>query len=290
MQQNSKPRLDALAPTVQVERFTIRPFESTDDYRACIGLQEATWGEGFSERVGASILRVSQRLGGLAAGAFDEAGELAGFVFGMTGLEEGHVVHWSDMLAVRTGLRDSGLGVSLKAYQRDVMLARGIDTILWSFDPLEAKNAYLNVVKLGAFSREYVEDMYGQTDSPLHRGIGSDRLVARWMVGAGRSLGGGVDPTGATRVLGAEPNSERVHVLPEEPDLSATSVRLLVAVPSDIQSLKAADPVAAAEWRARTRATLTCYMGQGYAVRGFVRGDVTADYVLSRDTTDGAYG
>ncbi len=286
MQQTSEGFREAPAPTVQVGAFTIRPFQTTDDYKGCVGLQEATWGEGFSERVGASILRVSQRTAGLAAGAYDAEGGLAGFVFGMTGLEAGRIVHWSDMLAVRTGARNSGLGVQLKLYQRDVMLARGIDTILWTFDPLEAKNAYLNVVKLGATSREYVEDMYGQTDSPLHRGIGSDRLIARWVVGEGKPAGVGEDATDAACVLAACPGTEAV--IAGEPDLSIDAAKILVAVPSDIQALKARDPACAAAWRAQTRAAMTSYLARGYEVRGFVRGDDTSDYVLSKDFTNGA--
>lgn len=286
MQQTSEGFREAPAPTVRVGAFTIRPFSTTDDYKGCVGLQEATWGAGFSERVGASILRVSQRTGGLAAGAYDAEGGLAGFVFGMTGIEAGRIVHWSDMLAVRTEARNSGLGVQLKLYQRDVMLARGIDTILWTFDPLEAKNAYLNVVKLGATSREYVEDMYGQTDSPLHRGIGSDRLIARWIVSEGKPVGGGEDAADASRVLAALPGVE--GVMPGELDLSIDAAKILVAVPSDIQALKAVNPAGAAAWRAETRAAMTRYLARGYEVRGFVRGDDTSDYVLSRASMDGA--
>lgn len=285
MQQTSVGPSDDAAPILRTGRFTIRPFGSTEDYKECIRLQEATWGAGFSERVGASILRVSQRLGGLAAGAYDEDGELAGFVFGMTGLESGRVVHWSDMLAVREGSRDAGLGRVLKVYQRDVMRARGVDTILWTFDPLEAKNAYFNVVKLGATSHEYVEDMYGETDSPLHRGIGSDRLIARWVVGVGTPLGGGDEAVGAARALGPRPGSD--PVLPDEPDLSVDSDRILVAIPSDVQALKDLDPDAAAAWRTASRAALSGHLARGYAITGFARGEATSDYVLARVSDSG---
>ena len=107
--------------------YILRPFASMDDYRACVELQEETWGDGFSERVSPAILKVSQILGGVAAGAFDADGRLDGFVFGMTGPRKGVVVHWSDMLAVRRHLRDSGLGRRLKAYQRQVLLERGVE-------------------------------------------------------------------------------------------------------------------------------------------------------------------
>ena len=163
--------------------FTIRPFASIDEFKECVRFQEETWGKDFSERVAVAILKVSQRLGGIAAGAYDAEGGLAGFVFGMTGVQEGQIVHWSDMLAVRPELQDAGLGTRLKAYQRDELISRGVMRMHWTFDPLEAKNAHLNLNKLGAVAGEYVRDMYGQTGSPLHRGIGTDRFVptpGRW--------------------------------------------------------------------------------------------------------------
>lgn len=127
-------------------------------------------GLGFSERVPTAILKVSQILGGVAAGAYSEDGDLEGFVFGMTGIRDGQLVHWSDMLAVIEHARDAGLGTKLKAYQREQVLARGVEKMLWTFDPLQSRNAYLNFAKLGIVVQEYVENMYGETDSPLHQG------------------------------------------------------------------------------------------------------------------------
>jgi len=90
--------------------YQIRPFKTIEEYRECVALQEETWGQGFTERVAPAILKVAQILGGLSAGAYAADGSLVGFVFGMTGVRDGELVHWSDMLAVRRGLRDSGLG------------------------------------------------------------------------------------------------------------------------------------------------------------------------------------
>ena len=116
--------------------YSIRPFSTIEEYRACVDLQEETWGHGFSERVSPAILKVSQMLGGVAAGAYDRDGHLVGFVYGMTGVRDGEVVHWSDMLAVKRGLRDTGLGRKLKAHQREVLLARDVTKMHWTFDPL----------------------------------------------------------------------------------------------------------------------------------------------------------
>src|SRR5947209_17970295 len=99
----------------------IRPLATREELQACVDLQESTWGADFSDLVPASILKVSQRVGGIALGAFDKSADLLGFVFGLTGVERGRVVHWSDMLAVRPAARDMGLGRRLKERQRELV-------------------------------------------------------------------------------------------------------------------------------------------------------------------------
>lgn len=270
-------------------RTTIRPLESLADYQACVALQEATWGEGFSERVSMAILKVSQILGGVAAGAFADDGTLDGFVFGMTGLRDGRVVHWSDMLAVRGGLRDAGLGSRLKAYQREVLLERGVHEMLWTFDPLQSRNAHLNFVKLGIVVREYRRDMYGASDSPLHRGIGTDRFVALWLMDservAGRLAGADVPPTEeevADAPLALDATYDGAHPIPRTPDTGLDAPRLRVAIPSDIGTLMDGDMDLAVAWRTATRAAFTHYLAGGWEVREFVRGRGVSHYLLVR--------
>lgn len=269
--------------------FTIRPFETIEEFQDCVRFQEETWGTGFSERVAVAILKVSQRLGGIAAGAYDESGKLAGFVYGMTGVESGEVVHWSDMLAVRPELRDTGLGARLKAYQRDRLLLMGITRVHWTFDPLESKNAHLNLNKLGAVAREYVQDMYGQTDSPLHEGIGTDRLVPTWTLDSERVVQRLVEGRPGPEV-GADEGA--VHalalvrdgglLLPGEPELSLDASRILVPIPSSIQELKSESLEAAVRWRHATRAVLSCYLDRGYEVRELYRRGQHSEYLLVR--------
>jgi len=268
----------------------IRPLSSLDDFRACVELQEEVWGEGFSERVPTAILKVAQRLGGVVAGAWDGSGELAGFVFGMTGLEEGRPVHWSDMLAVRPGLRNRGLGARLKAHQRSVLLERGIDVVYWTFDPLESKNAHLNFSKLGIVVREYQENMYGETDSPLHRGIGTDRFVALWLLDTPRvraRMAGEESPPSladldAAVALGVDRSGSAPA--PGVPDTGLDAPRLRVAIPARIHRVKEVDPELARRWRTRTRAALIPYLDRGYEVRELVRNgnDDVSWYLLAR--------
>lgn len=268
---------------------TIRPLESLADYRACVALQEATWGEGFSERVSMAILKVSQILGGVAAGAFAEDGTLDGFVFGMTGVRHGRVVHWSDMLAVRSGLRDAGLGTRMKAYQRDVLLERDVREMHWTFDPLQARNAHLNFVKLGIVVREYRADMYGASDSPLHAGIGTDRFLALWLMDTPRVAGrlaGSDPPPPAERIavapLALDATAEGSHPVPGTPDTDLDVELIRVAIPSDIGSLMRDDLDLAVAWRSATRAVFAHYLAAGWEVREFVRGDGVSHYLLAR--------
>lgn len=274
--------------------FTIRPFRTLAEFRACVALQEEVWGEGFSERVPVALLKVAQRVGGIAAGAYDADGVLVGFVFGITGWEDGSPVHWSDMLAVRPGVRGSGLGVRLKAYQRDVLLRRGVERAYWTFDPLESRNAWMNLGRLGAVSREYVVDMYGETDSVLHRGLGTDRLIALWELGSARVAGrlerterppGSGALEGARRVLAVEEPASAGWPRPgrlSPPARDARRVR--VPIPADVQALKADDPGLAVAWREAVRGAMEPLLSTGWEARELVRAGNLSEYLLVLET------
>ena len=162
--------------------IVIRRVETQAEYDECVRIEDLTWGAGFNERVPATILRVAQYLGGVTAAAFGgDGGAMLGFVFGMTGVQDGRLVHWSDLLAVRPEARDRGLGRRLKLYQRSLVAELGVTRMLWTYDPLVARNAHLNLNALGAEVAEYVPEMYGSdTGSALHDAIGTDRLVVAW--------------------------------------------------------------------------------------------------------------
>jgi predicted GNAT superfamily acetyltransferase len=267
--------------------WTIRPFESLSDYRACAELQEETWGVGFSERVPTAILKVTQILGGVSAGAWSSDGRLLGFVFGMTGLKDGRLVHWSDMLAVRPEARSTGLGTALKRNQRDRMLSLDVGTVLWTFDPLRARNAHFNFTILGVRAHEYVVDMYGATDSPLHRGIGTDRLVAVWdlrdpgVVARCEGRPAPMPGDGAVAVLESRVGPDGLPH-PTAPVLDVVADRLFVALPADIGRLMEVRPELASSWREATRATLVHYLDRGWTVSAFDRTSSPPGYLLSR--------
>ena len=240
----------------------IRDLKTQAELQACVQLQRETWGAHFSEVVPVAILQVAQYIGGVAAGAFTAKDELIGFVFGISGVEQGAhgivPVHWSDMLAVRREFRNQGIGERLKRYQRDALLGRAVEKVYWTFDPLDAKNAYVNFVRLGIIAREYRDDMYGQTDSPLHQGIGTDRLIAIW-------------PIASPRV------SERLAGVRRMPN-SASIVR--IDVPTDIHEINGREPAVARAWRERTREAFHRWLGQGYMVVDFARESTHGSYLL----------
>jgi predicted GNAT superfamily acetyltransferase len=253
----------------------IRPFASHSDRAQCVALQELTWGSGFTEKVPAAMLLVAQKLGGVVAGAFDEKDVLIGFVFGVTGLKDGKVVHWSDMLAVRPEAQGQHLGERLKEFQRDRCRQMGIATIYWTYDPLVARNAHLNLNRMGARVDEYVVAMYGEgTNSPLQGDMPTDRFVVTWAV----------DPS---QVAASLDEKSLPYKLPLAVGADAAEGELVAAkqvgirVPRDITALVARDLPAARRWRMATRRAFTHYLPRGYHVRGFVADADGGTYLLT---------
>lgn len=157
----------------------LRRCHGIEDFRACVGLQKEVWNFTDAELVPLRMFVVADKVGGQVMGAF-EGDTMVGFALSVPGTRSGHIYLHSHMLAVRKDHRNGGLGRQLKLMQREDALARGIELIEWTFDPLEIKNAYLNIEKLGAVARRYNINQYGITSSPLQGGLPSDRLIAEW--------------------------------------------------------------------------------------------------------------
>jgi predicted GNAT superfamily acetyltransferase len=164
---------------MNADALVIRHCQGLDELRACVALQKEIWNFTDAELVPLRMFVVANKVGGQVMGAF-VGSDMVGFALSVPGTRSGHVYLHSHMLAVRQEYRNSGLGRRLKLLQREDALARGIELIEWTFDPLEIKNAYLNVEKLGAISRRYNINQYGITSSPLQGGLPSDRLIAEW--------------------------------------------------------------------------------------------------------------
>jgi len=269
-------------------RIDVRQLRTHDEFIRCVELQHDVWGASFTERVSVGMLKVVQRIGGISAGAFEEDGRLVGFVFGLTGVERGRLVHWSDMLAVREHLRDHGIGRRLKEFQRDTVRKLGVTRIYWTFDPLVSRNAHFNLTRLGAHVVEYVPDMYGgDTNSVLHRGVGTDRFIVAWDI-AGAASGAGEDAVHGASSRTDAPILNRVGAdgLPAIPNVDGqvpTTVR--VAVPEAIEQVQSQSIEDAARWRASTRRAFMWALDHGYRVRAFTRDDAAhyGFYVCTRD-------
>src|ERR1039457_3617497 len=163
--------------------MTIRKCDALEDMRACFALQKEVWKFSDADLIPVRMFVVASKIGGHVIGAFDESDgkrKLVGFALAIPGNRNGHSYLHSHMLAVRQQYRNVGLGRRMKLYQREDALARGFELMEWTFDPLEIKNAYLNIEKLGAITRRYNVNQYGITSSPLQGGLPTDRLIAEW--------------------------------------------------------------------------------------------------------------
>lgn len=243
----------------------LRSLTSDDDYEQCLSLQRETWGDDFRELVPPTILAISQKVGGVLAGAFQD-GRMLAFVYGLSGFRDGERAHWSHMLAVTEGARGRGLGKALKAYQRALLEPHRVASMYWSYDPLIARNASLNLKALGARPVEYVRDMYGaDTGSTLHSGLGTDRFVVRWKCAEDGDEGGWA--AAPSELPSGDPSQDGV--------VCSTGERLWVEIPADIDALKTTAPELARSWREATRGALERALARGPCI-GLARVETVA--------------
>jgi len=222
-----------------MEPLTIRPVSTIVEYDACEEIQRRAWGYRDIDVVPTNELISVERSGGLVLGAFLGA-RMVGFCFGLVGRDHasGLLYHSSRMVGVDPEFRGRGVAYALKLKQKAAVLAQGLDLIRWTFEPLEAANAILNLRKLGAEATGYVRDLYGTaTTSPLHQGLGTDRLLVDWWLKRPRRT--------------AEKGSA-----------------IEIEIPRDVQALRSA-PREAASWRQRTREAFERAFAAGYVAFDF---------------------
>jgi len=234
---------------LSADKVELRRCHGIEDFRACVALQKEVWNFSDADLVPLRMFVVADKVGGQVMGAF-EGSDMVGFALSVPGTRTGHIYLHSHMLAVRKEYRNAGLGRRLKLMQREDALGRGIELIEWTFDPLEIKNAYLNIEKLGAISRRYNINQYGITSSPLQGGLPSDRLIAEWWL-----------------------KSNRVRTLLEtgkNPPIQSDSS---VEVPAQIYDWKATSETRsrAREVQERNREQFLRAFGHGLAVIGYER-------------------
>jgi predicted GNAT superfamily acetyltransferase len=227
--------------------MTIRPVTEISEFQGCVELQREAWGSADIDIRPVRSFITQNRIGGLILGAFEEE-QLVGFLNATPGIRGGTPYWYSEMLAVGDRYRNTGIGTRLKLAQRDHARQRGLGLIEWTFDPLESKNAYLNIAKLGVIVRRYHVNLYGMTTSQLQQGLDSDRLIAEWWIDQARSS------------LGED-------------------VRR-VSIPIDIQSLKKQDLKAAQDIQLQVREQFLKNLRDDYMVVGFERKRESSEYLF----------
>lgn len=263
------PPADKLASQPENHGITVRRVGGLPEYDECVRIERETWGNQFTEVVSATVLRIAQEVGGVTAAAFDPDGRMLGFVFGMTGVRDGELAHWSDMLAVRPAAQHLGIGTRLKHFQRELLLEIGVGKMYWTYDPLVSRNAHLNLVRLGARVAEYKVNFYGEdTGSVVHAGLGTDRFIVSWALVPRHDVPANVAPLSidAPIVNPVQPGTgiPGIHDLPDSPVIR-------IAIPKDIFAELACNPIAAHAWRDTTRRAFCHYMSAGYDVLTFER-------------------
>ena len=170
------------------DNIEIKPLTTLEQFERCVVLQLEVWGYSDGDLIPRRVFLVAQRIGGQVIGAFD-GDTIIGFAMALPGYRDRRPYLHSHMLAVLHEYRNAGLGRRLKLAQREDALARGFDLMEWTYDPLEIKNAHLNIARLGAISRRYKADFYGPSSSPLQGGLPTDRLYAEWWLNSPRVVG-----------------------------------------------------------------------------------------------------
>jgi predicted GNAT superfamily acetyltransferase len=237
----------------------IRPLTEREDLKSVVRLQRQIWGFEDVDLIPLRLFVVASKIGGQVYGAFDGA-QMIGFCIAIPGLKPGGKTYLhSHMLGVLPEYRNTGVGRALKLTQRDDALRRGIDLIEWTFDPLEIKNAFFNMERLGAIVRRYTPNQYGTTSSPLHGGLPTDRCSAEWWISSAR----------VKTILAGQP-------------FERSTVEARIAIPSDIANIRAKEPLCAREIQQKASEQFRAAFDLGLAVIGFEKSEPFSSYLLGK--------
>jgi len=252
-------------------RIIVRLLRTTAEFQDCARIQQTVWG---STGVSAELLQVTAKNGGAVIGAFT-GNHLAGFLYAFLARRHGHLAHWSHLMAVEPGFRDRGLGLRMKIAHRVLALAQGVRSIAWTYDPLQSRNAALNIHRLGAEVREYLPDCYGSFPSRIECGLPSDRFVAEWQIArrhVEKSLANDrpAIPIAALPVVNDVEWEARAFTINRRLHLNLPERRLLVEIPADPDRMRALDLGLARRWRLETRRVFQNYFRKGYRVTDFI--------------------
>jgi predicted GNAT superfamily acetyltransferase len=281
--------------------ITVRTLSSHNDYRQAEQAQRIGWElRDDTQVIPLHVLLTAQKNGGLAAGAFDETGQMVGFLFGFLGLHpDGHLKHCSHLMCIDPQVRSAGIGAALKRFQADYVRAQGIDLITWTYDPLEGANATLNIARLRAITHTFYGNLYGDFDDALNAGLPTDRLEVEWWINTPRVtnpttrrisrlalLESGAQLLNPTEICGTFRCPPELSITGTLTDKSTLPAVLLLEVPAAYQALKRESMAAAKAWRQHSGQWLPALFEAGYTITDFIteRGETTTDarnfYVL----------
>jgi predicted GNAT superfamily acetyltransferase len=271
----------------------IRRAESIADYRACQDVQRGAWGiEEENYIVPIATLVGANLHGGIVLGAFQPDGRAVGFSFGFLGRIEGRLCLYSQLTGVLPAFQSRGLGQALKLAQRDLARAEGLSKIAWAFDPLQAGNAFFNLERLGAYTRRYIENMYGPRTDALNSGVPTDRVIAEWDIDIDldeiqppcRS-----DVSSLPRLIEIAGDPDLLVPVRVNPEIGSGPA--LLEIPGRIAELRRDHPAVAEAWRKCVRLAFEAFFARGFRATGFVRDEVSGRrrnyYVLRRDIAPG---
>jgi predicted GNAT superfamily acetyltransferase len=269
--------------------ITIRPLRDHAEFSQCERIQSHVWG---SAGVSAELLLVTQKNEGLVLGALAGA-RVVGFLYAFLGRRSGRLIHWSHLMAVEPAYRDRGLGFRLKIEHRRRALGQGVHCIAWTYDPLQSRNATLNLARLGAQAYEFIPDCYGHFPSAIERGLPTDRLVAIWEIGSER-VASRLARKAPLRASPAWPHANETEVnsagllVNRRLNLHLDAARVLLEIPTHTDRMREIDLKLGRRWRMESRRLLQHYFGAGYYAQDFLPPGVAAAgrgfYVLARRT------
>jgi predicted GNAT superfamily acetyltransferase len=237
------------------EGITVRSLHAAEEMRIGVELQQQVWGYSEIDTVPEQMFIVAKESGGQVLVAY-EGDRAVGFALAFAGIHGTHHHLHSHMVGVIPEFQNRGVGRVLKLAQRDDAIARGIDLIEWTFDPLQLKNAHFNLARLGAIARRYIPNCYGRTSSKLHAGLPTDRLVAEWWVSSARVQG----------IIDGQP--------------PVTDSRTHISIPLTIREICANDAAQAESVQSRVREQFEMFFASGYAAVGFKFDEQEGNYLL----------
>lgn len=250
----------------------IRALKTLEEFRACERIQLEVWG---NLGVGSEIMSVTAKYGGAVVGAIT-GGRVVGFLYAFLARRHGRLVHWSHMMAVEPKFRDRRLGFQMKLAHRRLALACGVKSICWTYDPLQSRNATLNIHRLGGTVDEYIENCYGRFPSRIEKGLPSDRFVVDWRIASAavaRQLsgkGGDHQRFATLPFANAASTNARGFLKNTGLRLNLNVPRIAVQIPDNTDTMRVKDLALSERWRLETRKIFTTYFARGYRVQEFV--------------------